>query len=34
MQVPDELVGAAEAKICDFAGLVIQRLPSYWPVEE
>jgi EpsI family protein len=34
MQVPDELVGAAEAKVSEFAGLVIQRLPNYWPVEE
>lgn len=34
MQVPDELVVAAEVKVTDFAGLVLQRLPSYWPVEE
>lgn len=34
MQVPDELVAAAEAKVTDFAGLILQRLPSYWPVEE
>lgn len=34
MQVPDESVVAAETKVTEFAGLVLQRLPSYWPVEE
>lgn len=34
MQVPDESVVAAEVKISDFAGHVLQLLPSYWPVEE
>lgn len=34
MQVPDESVAAAEVKISYFAGLILNILPSYWPVEE
>ncbi len=34
MQVPDELVANAEVKVADFAGSVLQHLPTYWPIEE
>ena len=33
-QVPDEQVNAAETKVRDFAGVVLQLLPKYWPVEK
>lgn len=34
MQVPDESLAAAEAKVAGFAALVLKLLPDYWPVEE
>jgi len=33
-QVSDDQIADAEMKLQDFAGLVIQLLPEYWPIEK